>query len=139
LLYLGNRVRLSGAEQLFLQPLMTRATQYNIRNVCAVLLMLASLAWLTISLPYVNGAQMKAKAASSQAGEKSPEDNQTPLSNAIEEKNESAPVSVSEFLHNEDSLASFEPTLVNFYKCHPSDLYFAFHPELISPPPELLS
>ena len=118
---------------------MKRATQYNIRNVCAVLLMLGSLAWLTISLPYVNGAQMKVKAASSQASEKSAEENQNPLTNAIEEKNESAPVSVSEFLHHEESLASIEPTLVNFYKCHTSDLYFAFHPELISPPPELLS
>jgi len=118
---------------------MTRVTIYDIRNVCAVLLMLASLAWLTVSLPYVNGAQMKLKATTSKASEKNTADNQNPLTNAIEEKNESAPVSISEYLHEEDAIAPIEPAHVNFHKCRPADLYYAFHPELITPPPDCLS
>jgi hypothetical protein len=118
---------------------MNRATIYHIRNVCAVLLMLASLAWLTVSLPYVNGTQMNLKATTAKASEKNAEENQNPLTNTIEEKNESAPVSVSEYLHEEDAIESIEATPVNFYKCHAADLYYAFHPELISPPPEYMS
>ena len=101
--------------------------------------MLSALAWLTISLPYVNGAQLQVKAKAAQSQEKNSGQNENPLTNTIEEKNESAPVSISEYLHEEQAAPSVDVTLVNFYKCHSSNLYYAFHPELISPPPEVLS
>ena len=111
----------------------------NIKKSCSILVMLAALAWLTISLPYVNGAQMHLKAKEAQSEEKKGGINDNPLTNTIAEKNESGPVSLSEYLHEEQSAAAPELALMNFYKCHPSDLYYAFHPELISPPPEAVS
>ena len=102
--------------------------------------MMLSLAWLTVSLPFVNGAQLKIKCAQqkSQIAQAPNEDN-NPLSNTIEEKSENAPVSISEYLHDQHAAVQLEITLVNFFKCHPADLYYAFHPELLSPPPEVLS
>ena len=117
---------------------MNRTSRYTIHRICAVLVMLASLAWLTVSLPYVNGAQMQLKANSSKASEKTPE-NQNPLTNTTEEKNETAPVSISEYLHEQEVSTTFSCALVNCYKCHSADVYYAFHPELISPPPKILS
>jgi len=111
----------------------------KIRNICSIVVMLAALVWLTISLPYVNGAQMLLKEKTAQNDERHRGQNDNPLTNTIEEKNESGPVSISEYLHEEQSATSLDVTLVNYYKCHPSDLYYAFHPELISPPPEALS
>ena len=120
---------------------MKNAAYRTSRNLLSVMVMLLSLAWLTVSLPFVNGAQLQLKISQGTAQQEkdSGTGNDNPLSNTIEEKNESAPISISEYLHDQHSSDDLDLILVNFYKCHPADLYYAFHPELLSPPPEFMS
>ena len=68
---------------------------------------------------------------------KSCDDNSNPLSNSNEEKTESGVNTLSEYLHEIHITNQPVSILDKYYKCHSSDLYFAFHPELISPPPEV--
>ena len=110
----------------------TRST-YRTRHILSSLFMIVALCWLTISTPFVYAGQ-QVKSQSSQSTEK--QDSSNPFSNTTEEKNETGVNTLSEYLHDMVHMECFSFTLVKFYKCHPSDLYFAFHPELISPPPE---
>jgi len=98
--------------------------------------MILSLLWLTISTPYVNAAQNLKLEVEKKSNS---QDNTNPFSNTTEEKNESGVNSLSEYLHDQATEDPLTLILPKFYKCHPSDLYFAFHPELISPPPEALA
>jgi hypothetical protein len=120
---------------------MRKVQAYTSRQLITVIAMVFSLVWLTISLPFVNGAQLQLKFSQERTQQEpgSATDNSNPLSNTIEEKSESGPLSISEYLHDQHASDHIEVTLVNFYKCHPADLYYAFHPELLSPPPEELS
>ena len=94
--------------------------------------MIMALAWLTVSLPYVYKAQQIYKQISK---EKSAEDS-NPLTNTTEEKNESGVNTLNEYLHETADLHQPIMLLQNIIKCNPTDLYFAYHPELLSPPPE---
>jgi hypothetical protein len=137
--YLMKQVSQLSVRSTIFATCMKKVRRNNVRVIVAVFVMFASLGWLTVSLPFVNGAQLHAKAT---AGHSDPQDasgHENPLSNSVEEKNENAPVSISEYLHMEESVHHIEQKLSNYSKCHPSQLYFAFHPELISPPPEGLS
>jgi hypothetical protein len=117
---------------------MKQVSPTNYKDLLLITLMMFALAWLTISLPFVNAAQLQMKFAqeTSKENSKSTDDNNNPLSNTIEEKSESGPVSISEYLHDQHSQVELQATLINYYKCHPSDLYYAFHPDLLSPPPK---
>ena len=94
--------------------------------------MIMALLWLTVSLPYVYKAQQIQKQISK---EKSTDDN-NPLSNTVEEKNESGVNTLNEYLHETTVLQQPVLILPSGFKCNPTDLYFAYHPELLSPPPE---
>jgi hypothetical protein len=99
------------------------------------LLMLCLLLWLTVSTPYVYDAQQDV--ATAQGITDAEDDN--PLSGTNEEKVESGSNNLSEYLHE---LPHFQPRFVlltRSYKCLPDDLYLAFHPELVVPPPDGLS
>ena len=110
---------------------------YTFGQLASGILMLLALLWLTVSLPYVNEAQQKGKASiTQQMEEKASEDEGNPLANTTEEKTESGVNQLSEYLHNIHILEHHFTEITTFYKCHPSDLYFEFHPELLSPPPE---
>ena len=104
------------------------------QHVSSVFMILALL-WLTVSMPYVYAAQKAGKAIAQQVG--SAEEDNNPFSNTTEEKNENGVNTLSEYLHDMHQLDHAGVLITQFYKCHPSDLYFAFHPELISPPPEV--
>ena len=107
---------------------------YNTRQILSSLFMIVALCWLTISTPFVYaGQQVKSELSKSQGKQ----DSSNPFSNTTEEKNESGVNTLSEYLHDMVHMECFSVTLVKFFKCHHSDLYFAFHPELISPPPEV--
>lgn len=95
--------------------------------------MILALFWLTVSTPFVYDAQ---KAAKAQTQLSVAEEDNNPFSNTTEEKNESGANNLSEYLHDLHQMDHHGVVIVQYYKCHPSDLYFAFHPELISPPPE---
>ncbi len=99
------------------------------------LLMLCLLLWLTVSTPFVYEAQQDVAVAQGIAG---PDDDDSPLSGTNEEKVETGSNTLSEYLHE---LPHYQPRfilLTRSYKCSPDDLYQAFHPELVVPPPDQL-
>lgn len=114
---------------------MTKARSRTTTQIASVLLMLLALAWLTVSLPFVNKAQQVHKELSKQATEDNSNRN-NPFGNTTEEKTEGGVNTLSEYLHDTHVLEHHFVIITSFYKCHPSDLYLAFHPDLISPPPK---
>lgn len=92
--------------------------------------MIAALLWLTVSAPFVYQAQQ------AQLEHQQTESDGSLLNNTTEEKNESSVNTLSEFLHHIQLPYASTFILKKSYKCFPSDLYFEFHPQLISPPPE---
>jgi hypothetical protein len=95
--------------------------------------MIVALAWLTVCLPVVYKAQEIHKELSKQSQQ---EDNSNPLTNTTEEKNESSVNTLNEYLHEMHALDHPDVVLVKYFKCNPTDLYLAYHPEAFSPPPE---
>jgi len=95
--------------------------------------MIIALLWLTVSTPFVFASQhAQQKEIQKQAGT-----DKSPFSTTTEEKNESSVGSLSEYLHDLNSVNHHFVVLKRIYKCHTSDLYYAYHPELLSPPPEV--
>ncbi len=94
--------------------------------------MMLALAWLTVSTPFVYASQQQV-AAQKAADTKG----SNPFANTTEEKTESGPNTLSEYLHDAHEHFQYVPAQQQNHKCHSSDLYYAFHPELISPPPEV--
>ena len=106
-----------------------------LKSVISSLFMIMALVWLTISTPFVFASQQaQQKEIQKQAG--SSED-RNPFSTTTEEKNESSLSTLSEYLHDLNSMNRHFTVLTRIYKCHTSDLYHAYHPELISPPPKV--
>lgn len=108
---------------------------YLIKHVLSAVFMMLALAWLTVCLPYVNEQQRAAKTVIEKTADDAADDSGNPLTNTNEEKNESGVSLLSEYLHEQHEMAHNFITLSTFYKCHPSDLYLAYHPELLIPPP----
>jgi len=108
-----------------------RRTSNLLKGVSAIFMVLALL-WLTVSTPFVYAAGQDIKIEKQEVDD----DNSNPLNGTTEEKSESSVNTLSEYLHDLHLMEHNFTTLTTFYKCHPSDLYFEFHPELISPPPE---
>jgi len=113
-----------------------KRTPFEQKHVAASIFMLALLAWLTVCLPLVTKSQNAAKAQTEQTSNDTKEDNSNPLTNTNEEKSESGTSLLSEYLHEVLQHERHFITLTTYYKCHPSDIYIAFHPEMIIPPPE---
>lgn len=107
-------------------------TKHVLYSIFATLL----LAWLTICLPYVNESQNRAKAAVEKTEKKTAADNSNPLTNTNEEKPERGSSMPNEYLHEAHAMEQTFTFVSTFYKCHPSDLYLAYHPDLIIPPPK---
>lgn len=113
------------------------ASPYNPKYKRYSLLMIVALLWLTISVPFVNAQQ-----AAEQTVEWSVDDNDTgdcdPLTNTTEEGSENGANTLQEeYLHTAHQIEHHFLALTTYYKCHTSDLYFAYHPDTLSPPPDL--
>lgn len=93
------------------------------------ILMIAALLWLTISTPFVYGASQVNKPITEQC------EDANPFANTTEEKNESSG-NASEYLHDTLNQEHSFTEIAQYFKCHPTDTYLAFHPESFSPPPE---
>jgi hypothetical protein len=94
--------------------------------------MILALIWLTVSTPFVYAGQQAMKET-----QKSSSLNDTnPFSNTTEEKSESGVNTLSEYLHEIHNIEHIPVLLVKNYESHRCSIYFDFHPELISPPPE---
>jgi hypothetical protein len=115
-----------------------RKNIFNLRHIVSSVLMLLALAWLTVSLPYVYASQKAQKehnrAVQSQAVPE--EETCNPFANTTEEKTEGGVNTLSEYLHDMHQMAHHYVIIDKYYKGHLSNLYFAFHPDLLSPPPE---
>ncbi|MGB8191723.1 MAG: hypothetical protein WCF67_07380 [Chitinophagaceae bacterium] len=99
--------------------------------------MALALAWLTISIPFVYAQQQNLKQAVANVTAAAEEECNGIFGNTTEEKTESGNNTLSEYLHDMHQHMHCAPELVKHSKCHPPSLYYAFHPELLSPPPEL--
>lgn len=113
-----------------------RKPQYTVKDVIASMLMLAMLTWLTVCLPIVNKSMHAAKAQTEQGCMDCDADDNNPLTNTNEEKSESGTSLMQEYLHEMAHLDRHFITLSSAFKGHPSDVYIAFHPDLVIPPPE---
>ncbi len=98
-------------------------------------MMMLALTWLTISTPFVYASQQQVAAQKAKAGA-STEKNSNPFTNTTEEKTESGNPTLSEYLHDVHVHLHYVAPPEQHNKCHSADLYHAFHPELISPPPD---
>jgi len=108
---------------------------FSLKPVISSVFMITALLWLTVSVPFVFASQQ----AQQKEIQKQPRssDDKNPFSTTTEEKNESSVSTLSEYLHDLNSMNYHFIVLTRIYKCHTSDVYYAFHPELISPPPKV--
>lgn len=117
---------------------MKKRHPYSFRHIASSIIMLLALAWLTVSLPYVYAAQQAQKEQSrAEQPQSVPEEEAcNPFASTTEEKTEGGVNTLSEYLHDMQQMAHHYVIIDKYYKGHLSNLYFAFHPELLSPPPE---
>lgn len=104
-------------------------------HVLSSILMLALLTWLTVCLPFVNQSQKAAKSQTEQSNKQT--DNSNPLSNTNEERSENGTSLLSEYLHETPVMERHFVWLDPAFEKYPSDLYIAYHPDLVIPPPDL--
>ena len=109
------------------------------------LLMLVTLAWLTISTPFVYDFQQKLKqielAAITPGNILNVDDKDginTMMPNPTEEKTETNSNNFSEYLHHHDYVDDYNTAGIKYHISLSSELYIAFHGELLSPPPDNL-
>jgi hypothetical protein len=122
---------------LIFAALKKRTTPYSVKHIISGIFMVMTLVWLTVSTPFVFADQQtKKEVAEKKSTPDNKEDNKNPFSNTTEEKTENGNSTLSEYLHETHWPEYSFIILTTYYKCHASDLYFAFHPELLSPPPE---
>jgi hypothetical protein len=100
--------------------------------------MLFALLWLTVSTPFVYKAQQQAISAQKSVDGKAGQA-QDPFSGTTEEKTESGFSTLSEYLHDIAQPEQRMEVLVKYEKCHSSGLYLAYHPDLLCPPPNMIS
>lgn len=117
----------------------------NILSKISSLLMLVTLAWLTISTPFVYNFQQQLKQmelANIKPGNILNVDDQeginTMMPNPTEEKTETNSNNFSEYLHHHDYVDDYNTAGIKYHISLSSELYLAFHGELLSPPPDSL-
>jgi hypothetical protein len=115
-----------------------KASTYNaVQKIGSLLLMLALL-WLSVSTPYVYQFQQKTKTEKQAVTAENNADAEDGglLTNTNEEKAESGPNTLQEFLHEPLHLEHPSIEQVNEYGHFEQKASVAYHPDLISPPPE---
>ena len=114
-----------------------RQYRYTFVHKCSSVFMMLTLVWLTLSIPFVYAAQQLQK-EKTQHGKVSSNNTTNPFASTTEEKTQTGANTLAEYLHPPTALPDkHSTTLVNYYKGYPSDIYLAYHPERLSPPPEL--
>ncbi|RYZ62273.1 MAG: hypothetical protein EOO14_02785 [Chitinophagaceae bacterium] len=116
---------------------MNRKTQtYSTTHIFSSIFMLLALVWLTVCLPYVNESRQLLQQIENLGVENPEVDTSNPLANTNEERAEGGNSMLSEYLHSPYTIEHNFITLSSYYKCHPADLYHAYHPDMLIPPPE---
>jgi hypothetical protein len=113
---------------------------YSVFQLCSAVFLILALMWLTVSTPFVLASQQEI--SKQQKTEKAPsspidsnDEESNPLGNNTEEK---APTTTSiseEYLHTFHIISHFYTEVSQYHKHENSDVYIAFHGELLVPPP----
>lgn len=108
--------------------------------------MVLTLAWLTVSLPFVYAAQQKTGSGatagtglpwgSDEDDADNPDNPDNPFANTTEEKTPTSLTISEEYLHDTHSADYYSAGPATEYKVEHVALYISFHGELISPPPD---
>jgi hypothetical protein len=116
-----------------------KKANWSIKHLISSVVMILSLIWLTISLPYVYAAQRilaKEKISMAKESKGVPEDESNPFANTTEEK---VPANVNlteEYLHHQEEPLPCSTDKLSHSHHHSYDVYVAFYGELLSPPPD---
>jgi hypothetical protein len=114
---------------------------YSVFHKLSAICMILALVWLTVSTPFIFRVQqdlVKSEKSTGSNPANSPGDEEVanPFSNSTEEKAPTSVSTISEYLHETETLIHPSGTLAKHHKYHVFDCYIAFHGELLSPPPE---
>jgi hypothetical protein len=115
---------------------------YNVFQIVSSVFMIAALLWLTMSTPFVYASQqLQAKYNAADTGSPlacAEEEAANPFGNTTEEKASGSSTSFSEeFLHDHHKAEYFLSIAAQYHKAENTDLYTAFHGELLVPPPNI--
>lgn len=116
--------------------------QGKLSNWLSSIFMMLALAWLTVCLPVVYGAQQENTYITTEnqsAPDAEDDDTSNPLTNTTEEKTPSNVNLSEEYLHDAHATEQYIAVPSTEYKLEHVPIYIAFHGELISPPPDAQS
>ena len=113
---------------------------YSFFSCVSAFVMIAALAWLTISAPFVYASQQEIAKQNSSAAADFPiagtEEEANPLNGSTEEKAPKTLNSVSEeYLHDNHRSEYLLSLTSQFHKGEDATTYIAYHGELLVPPP----
>lgn len=113
---------------------------YSVFHLCSAVFLILALMWLTVSTPFVIAGQEEIakqhkteKSTSPLAGNE--EETNNPFGNNTEEKAPTTSGFSEEYLHSFHVISHFYTEISQYHKHENSDIYIAFHGELLVPPP----
>ncbi len=124
----------------FRQLMRSGKKQSKLSNWLSSIFMMLALAWLTVCLPVVYGAQQERTyiAAENQSTPDADDDNTSnPLANTTEETTPNNVNLSEEYLHDAHAAEQIVAVPSTHYTSLHVPIYIAFHGELISPPPDV--
>ncbi len=113
---------------------------YSAFQLCSAVFMILALMWLTVSTPFVIAFQQEqAKQHKTEKAASSPisgeEESSKPLTGSTEEKAPNTSSLSEEYLHTFHIISHSYTEVSQYHKHENSDIYIAFHGELLVPPP----
>jgi len=120
-------------------PMASKGIPYCFKEKSGSLLLIITLLWLTVSLPYISNASFsygQIKPVSGQSAKTSNEKS-TPISGNTEEKAASGGINSlsEEYLHHPEELVEVIVSAAGYNSIHLIGFYEAFHGEMLCPPP----
>ncbi len=116
---------------------------YSVFQLCSAVFMILALMWLTVSAPFVYAFyEEMAKEHRSEKSASAPltgseEETTNPFGNTNEEKAPNSNTISEEYLHSFHIISHFYREISQYHKHENSDIYIAFHGELLVPPPNV--
>lgn len=117
----------------------SKAVPYSVKEKGISILLVLTLLWLTVSLPYISDAQQHATQIAAETGKTSLplDDSSNPVTGNPEEKAASGGINTlsEEYLHHPEEILAMESITLSHSTYHLICFYEAFHGELLCPPP----
>ena len=114
-----------------------KSKPYTIASLFSAVLMILSLLWLTVSLPFVyeSAEQLAKQERTEHVGSiPTPEEESNPFGNTTEEKSPTSTTVSEEYIHDHHKSDYFFSIISSYHKCENADTYIAYHGELLVPP-----